>query len=187
MKCVENISYSDVASKLLDSKIVAIFQGQSEGGPRALGNRSILFDPRVHNGKDIVNSVKKREAFRPFAGSVLHQYSHEWFDMMGVDESPFMTYAFKCYPEKRSQVPSIVHVDGTCRIQTVKKEQNPVYYSLINEFYKQSGVPILLNTSFNLAGEAIVEDPKDAMHTFKNSNIDFLYFPEISCLLEKDR
>jgi len=187
MNCIEDVSYFDVIQKILESKIVAIFQGKSEGGPRALGNRSILFDPRVPNGKDIVNTVKKRESFRPFAGSILYEHSHDWFDMLGLDESPFMTYAFQCREDKKKFIPSIVHVDGTCRIQTVKKKQNEVYYSLINEFYNQTGVPILLNTSFNLAGEAMVETPEDAIHTFKNSGIDFLYFPEIKCLLEKNR
>lgn len=187
MNCIENVSHHDVVTKLLNSKIVAIFQGRSEGGPRALGNRSILFDPRVSDGKNIVNTVKKRESFRPFAGSILYEHANDWFDMLGLDESPYMTYAFQCHQDKKEHIPSIVHADGSCRIQTVKKSQNEAYYSLIEEFYNQTGVPILLNTSFNLAGEAMVETPEDAIYTFKNSGIDFLYFPEINSLLEKDK
>ena len=94
-------------------------------GPRALGNRSILFDPSFKDGKDFVNIVKRREYFRPFAGSILHEHVHEWFDLRGMEESPCMMYAVNCQEGIAEKIPSIIHVDGTCRIQTVKEEQNP--------------------------------------------------------------
>jgi carbamoyltransferase len=182
-KYVKNTSSSEVANKLVKGKIIAIYQGRSEAGPRALGNRSILFDPRVRDGKDIVNRVKKREWFRPFAGTVLLDYAHEWFDLRGLEESPFMMYAVDVLEDKKDKIPAIVHVDGTCRIQTVTREQNPHYYDLINEFYKLTGVPILFNTSFNLAGDCIVETLDDAISTVQESDIDFLYLPELQVLL----
>jgi len=172
-----------VANKLAEGNIVAIYQGRSESGPRALGNRSILFDPRVQEGKDIVNRVKGREWFRPFAGSVLLEHVHDWFDLRGLKESPFMMYAVNVLKDKKDLIPSIVHVDGTCRIQTVTREQNQHYYDLINEFYKLTGVPILFNTSFNLAGDCIVETLDDAISTMQESDIDFLYLPELQVLL----
>lgn len=185
LKIINDVTYLDVVKKLLDQNIVAIFQGKSESGARALGNRSILFDPRVHDGKRIVNIVKKREKFRPFAGSILHEHANEWFDMMGMDESPFMTYSLDCRESKQSLIPAIIHVDNTCRIQTVKKEQNFHYYNLIKTFYDETNVPIILNTSFNLAGDPMVETPEDAIETITNSDINYLYLPEISCLIEK--
>ena len=172
--------YNGVA-KLLDAgNIIAMYQGRSEAGPRALGNRSILFDPRRVDGKDYVNKVKGREWYRPFAGTVLLEHVHEYFDMKGLKESPFMMYAVNVLENKRDIIPAITHVDGTCRIQTVTEEQNPHYYNLINAFYKQTGIPILFNTSFNLAGDCIVETYEDAVNAHKNSGIDYLYFPEFS-------
>lgn len=172
-----------VANLLVGGNIVAIAQGRSEVGPRALGNRSILFDPRVSNGKDIVNRVKRREYFRPFAGTVLFEHTHEWFDMDRLEESPYMMYAVNVLPEKQEKIPSITHVDGTCRIQTLKKEHNENYYNLISEFYKLTGVPILFNTSFNLAGDTMVENINDAFKTMRNSEIEYMYLPEISKLI----
>lgn len=185
LEIINNITYLDVVKKLIEQNIVAIFQGKSECGARALGNRSILFDPRVPNGKQIVNVVKKREEFRPFAGSILCEHADEWFDMMGMEESPFMTYSLDCRESKRDLIPAIVHVDNTCRIQTVKEEQNFHYYNLIKTFYRETNVPIILNTSFNLAGEPMVETPEDAIETIFKSDIDCLYFPEINCLVDK--
>ena len=121
--------------KLLDSgNIVVLFQGRSEGGPRALGNRSILFDPRRTDGKAIVNLVKKREWFRPFAGTVLEEYAKDWFEMLELESSPFMMYAVKVKSDKLESIPSITHIDGTCRIQTLNKEQNENFYNLIKIF-----------------------------------------------------
>lgn len=181
----DTVEYSDVIQKLIEGKVIAMYQGRSESGPRGLGNRTILFDATLPNGKEIVNRVKKREEFRPFAGTVLKEYANEWFDMRGLEESPFMMYAVNCRDNIAKIIPSIVHVDGTCRVQTVTKEQNEHFYNLIQEFYIQTGVPILFNTSFNLAGEPLVETPEDAINTFTNSEIDCLYFPEKKKLICK--
>lgn len=163
--------------------IVTLFQGRSENGPRALGNRSILYDPTDPNGKDFVNKVKRREYFRPFAGSILHEFAHDWFDMRGLEQSPHMMYAMNCQPGVAEKIPSIIHIDGTCRIQTVKREQNPHYYDLIKELYEQTGVPIVFNTSFNLGGEPLVETLDDAFRTLANSDIEYLYLPEYNKLI----
>ena len=178
-----DISAKEVAKLLVDGNIVAIAQGRSEIGPRALGNRSILFDPRVKNGKDIVNQVKNREWFRPFAGTVLLEHAKEWFDLDRLDESPYMMYAVDTLPEKVDLIPAIVHVDGTCRIQTVTSKQNENYYNLISEFYKLTGIPILFNTSFNLAGDTMVEYMDDALFTIRNSDIPYMYLPEIGKII----
>ena len=175
----------EVAKLISERNIVTIFQGRSEAGPRALGNRSILYDPTDPNGKDFVNRVKKREWFRPFAGTVLLEKANEWFDMAGLKESPFMMYAMDVWPDKQEIIKAITHVDGTCRIQTVTEEQNPHYYKLIQEFEKITGVPILFNTSFNLAGDPLVETIDDAMDTLLKSEIKYLYLPELEMLLEK--
>jgi len=177
----KKVSYNDISDILISGKVVAIYQGQSEGGPRALGNRSILFDPRNPNAKDIINNIKHREWFRPFAGTILLEYVHDYFDMRGLRESPFMMYAVKVISDK---IPGITHVDNTCRIQTITKKQNLHYYNLIESFYKKTAVPILFNTSFNLAGECIVETPEDAIRTLNNSKIDYLYFPEKQIIME---
>lgn len=174
-----------VAKLISEENIVCIFQGRSEAGPRALGNRSILFDPRVKNGKDIVNEVKHREWFRPFAGSCLAEHAKEWFDLASIDESPWMMYAVDVLPEKQDVIPSITHVDGTCRIQTVKPEQNAHYYELISEFNKITGIPILFNTSFNLAGDPLVETLEDALDTLRRSEMKYLWLPEAGKLLVK--
>lgn len=179
-----NVSKKDIVDLLMGTNIVTIFQGRSENGPRALGNRSILFDPRFPLGKDFVNRVKNREYFRPFAGSVMQEHVHSWFDLRGMEDSPFMMYAVNCLPEVEEKIPSIIHVDGTCRIQTVTHEQNKHYHELIEEFYQHTGVPILFNTSFNLGGEPLVETLDDAVRTLANSEIEYLYLPEYECLIE---
>lgn len=181
---VTEATHKDVVALLRKKNIVTLFQGRSESGPRALGNRSILFDPTFEDGKDYVNRVKRREYFRPFAGSILYEHAHEWFDMRGMEQSPHMMYAMNCQPGIAEKIPSIIHVDGTCRIQTVKREQNPHYYDLINEFYKESGMPILFNTSFNLGGEPLVETLDDAVRTLANSDMEYLYLPEVGLLVE---
>ena len=175
----------DVAKLIADQEIVCLYQGRSEAGPRALGNRSILFDPTVVNGKDIVNEVKHREWFRPFAGSVMAEHAAEWFDFRSRTDSPFMMYAVNVLEDKQVLIPAITHVDGTCRIQTVTKEQNPHYYELISEFNKLKGVPILFNTSFNLAGDPLVETVKEALDTLKKSEMKYLWLPDIGKLLTK--
>jgi carbamoyltransferase len=181
---VSNATHEDVVDLLTKKNIVTIFQGRSENGPRALGNRSVLFDPRFEDGKDFVNGVKHREYFRPFAGSILKEYAHEWFDLRGMDESPTMMYAVNCQPGIEEKIPSIIHVDGTCRIQTVTPEQNKHYYDLIKTFHDKTGCPILFNTSFNLGGDPLVETLFDAVETLANSEIEYLYLPEYGKLLK---
>lgn len=169
----------DVAELLSRKNIVAIYQGKAESGPRALGNRSILYDPRDPDGRDRVNEIKKREYFRPFAGTVLKEHASDWFSMLSLKESPHMMYAVDLLPDKRDKVPALQHNDGTSRIQTVTAEQNLNYYNLINEFYEITGVPMVLNTSFNLAGDTLVQTMADAIRTCLESGIKYLYCPEI--------
>ena len=173
---------AEVAQLIKDRNIVTIFQGKSEGGPRALGNRSILYDPTDPDGKDFVNTVKGREWFRPFAASILKEHAKEWFDMKGLRESPYMMYALEVSDAHIGEIPAVTHVDGTCRIQTVSKLDNTSYYALIKEFYKLTGVPILFNTSFNLGGEPLVENLDDAIHTLRNSKLEYMYMPELGKL-----
>ncbi len=172
-----------VVELIRDKNIVTIWQGKSENGPRALGNRSILYDPTDPNGKDHVNIVKRREYFRPFAGTILLEHANDWFDMKGMEQSPHMMYAMDCKEGVAEKIPSIIHVDGTCRIQTVTRKQNENYYDLIKEFYEQSGVPIIFNTSFNLGGEPLVETLDDAVRTLYNSEMEYCYLPEYSKMI----
>ncbi|MCJ7736074.1 MAG: hypothetical protein MUQ10_02005 [Anaerolineae bacterium] len=144
-----------------------------EFGPRALGNRSILADPRRPDMKDILNArVKHRESFRPFAPSVLEECSNEFF--VAACPSPYMIVVFDVRPEKRAVVPAITHVDGTGRVQTVSQKANPRYWTLIKEFEKITGVGMVLNTSFNVMGEPIVCRPSEAIECFLNTGIDRL-------------
>ena len=181
---ISDATDADVAQLIKDRNIVSIFQGRAEAGPRALGNRSIVYDPTDPDGKDRVNIVKGREFFRPFAGSIMKEHAKEWFDLRGLDETPYMMYAMEMQPEKIGELPSVTHVDGTCRIQTVSQEQNENYYNLINEFYKLSGVPLLFNTSFNLGGQPLVETIFDAIDTLEKSQLEYLYLPELGKLLK---
>jgi len=180
---VEKTNVESVVNLMREKNIVAIWQGRSENGPRALGNRSLMFDPTFKDGKDFVNQIKNREYFRPFAGSILAEHVHEWFDLRGMDESPTMMYAVNCKDGVEEKIPSIIHVDGTCRIQTVKEIDNQFYYDVISEFYKQTGVPVIFNTSFNLGGEPLVETLDDALRTLENSKIEYIYLPEYKLLL----
>ena len=181
-----NVSYEDVVDILLGGEVVSFFQGRSEVGQRSLGNRSLLFDPRVKNGKTIVNKIKRREDYRPFAASILVECAKDWFDMRGLDESPTMSFAIDAFQNAVDCVPSVIHVDNTSRIQTVSKKQNYHFYNLINEFYKKTGVPMLLNTSFNLAGEPLVETLDDAIRTLELSELKYLFLPEMNFLIVKD-
>jgi carbamoyltransferase len=168
----------DTAEVLAAGQVVGWFQGRSEFGPRALGNRSILADPRNPEMKAILNSrVKHRQPFRPFAPIVLAERAGAIFE--GSEPSPFMLLAKRVYPEWKDRIPAIVHVDGTARVQTVDAETNPVLYRLLKEFETLTGVPVLLNTSFNVKGEPIVETPADAMYCFLATGID--------CLVLNDR
>lgn len=163
------------AAKLLtDGKVISWFQGKMEYGPRALGARSILADPRTGLMKDKVNRVKRRDQFQPFAASVLREYVHELFVVPEVNhESPQMLFCFPVHSSARAKLAAIVHKDGTCRIQTVEKEYG-AYRTLIEAFFELTGVPCILNTSFNLRGEPIVESPAQALEDFLASELDAL-------------
>jgi carbamoyltransferase len=163
----------EAAKLLAEGNVFGWFQGRSEFGPRALGNRSILGDPRRPEMKDKLNKrVKFRQAFRPFAPIVPYERANDIF--VGEDESPFMLRAKQVRPEWRDRIPAIVHVDGTARVQTVRREHNERIYDLLMEFDKLTGVPVLVNTSFNIKGEPIVETPQQAMNCFIYTGIDYL-------------
>ena len=165
--------YADAARLLAEGNVLGWFQGRSEFGPRALGNRSILADPRTAEMKDKLNKrVKHRQAFRPFAPVVLAERAGEVFE--GDAESPFMLLAQKVRHDWAQKIPAIVHVDGTARVQTVRENQNPRLYQLLRAFAAITGVPVLLNTSFNVKGEPIVETPADAIECFLTTGIDYL-------------
>jgi carbamoyltransferase len=180
---ITTASKEDVVDLMTSKNIVAMFQGRSENGPRALGNRSLMFDPTFVDGKDFVNEIKHREYFRPFAGSILEEDVHEWFDLRGMSSSPHMMYAVNCQPGVEHKIPAIIHVDGTCRIQTVNREENQHYYDVIKAFKEKTGVPIIFNTSFNLGGEPLVETLDDALWTLSKTGIDYLYLPEYNKLI----
>jgi carbamoyltransferase len=170
------------AEMLADGKILGWFQGRMEFGPRALGDRSILADPRdPEMNTKVNNAVKFREWWRPFAPSMLREVAGEYLEH--ACDSPFMILTNPVRSEKRSVIPSVTHVDGSARPQTVEKEINPLYWNLINEFGNRTGVPVLMNTSFNLRGEAIVNTPTDAVRTFFSSGMDALVIG--SFLVEK--
>ncbi len=174
---IENIKNEDelckkTAKEIADGKIVGWFQGRTEWGPRALGNRSIVVDPRRHNMKDILNSrIKRRETFRPFAPSILLEAIGEYFEKDYPD--PFMIKVYPIRAEKRSEIPAVTHVDGTGRLQTVRREDNPLYWKLIKEFENLTGVPVVLNTSFN-ENEPIVCTPEEALNCFLRPKMDVL-------------
>ena len=177
---IAKVSYSrcekpaaEAAKLIAEGKIVGWFQGRMEYGARALGFRSILANPTIPEMKDIINKfVKHRENFRPFAPAVIFDYAREYFEMS--DPIPFMTTVVPVKKEKQSVIPSVTHVDGTARLQTVARENNPLFWELINEFGKITGVPIVLNTSFNVMGEPLVESPGQALRTFFSTGIDTL-------------
>ena len=163
-----------IAKLLSENKIIGWCYGKMEFGPRALGARSILANPKPRYMKEEVNKIKIREQFRPFAGSILQEKVHEFFEVPEKNHlSPFMVFCFKVKKEKRKDLAAIVHNDNTCRIQTVSKE-NDRYYKLIQKFYELTGVPCILNTSFNLKGEPIVETPKQAIEDFLKTKMDYL-------------
>ncbi|HZT15299.1 MAG TPA: carbamoyltransferase [Gaiellaceae bacterium] len=164
--------FAEVAERIAAGDVVGWFQGRMEFGPRALGHRSIVADPRSHTMKDVLNArVKHREPFRPFAPSILAERTSEWYEQ--DYPSPFMVLVYKTAAAKREEVPAVNHVDDTGRLQTVEREVEPRYHRLISEFARRTGVPILLNTSFN-ENEPIVMTPRDALETFKKTRIDVL-------------
>ena len=189
-KISEKVSYEIVdddyvIQKMINKKIISVFGGGSESGRRALGNRSILADPTHSEIKDIVNEkVKHRQWFRPFAPSVLRDYVKDWF--VHDADSPYMNIAMKFKEGMSKRVPAVVHFDDTARLQTVSKEDNEWYYNFIDKFREKTGVPIILNTSFN-DREPIVETPEHALDCFLRTNIDYLYFRDYGILVSKVR
>lgn len=171
---------SDAVELLCDQKIIGWFDGGSELGPRALGQRSILCDPRRADAKETLNRrVKMREPFRPFAPAVLLEDASQWFAFDGTTpDSPFMLRVVDVKPEKRDEVPAIVHVDGTGRVQTLTRENNGRFYDLVRKFHEKTGVPVLLNTSFNRMGQPIVETPADAIACLLNTGLDCCVFED---------
>jgi carbamoyltransferase len=169
-----------VVQRIVAGQVAGCFQGRSELGPRALGQRSILCDPRPADMKDKLNQrVKFREGFRPFAPIVLEEDVHEWFDIGdATPTSPFMLRVWKFRAEQAARVPAVVHVDGTGRVQTINARDNPFLHRLLSRFKALTGVPILLNTSFNVAGEPIVETPEDALWCMLGTGIDFCVLDE---------
>ena len=168
----DDVLNSNVAKAISEGKVIGWFQGKMEWGPRALGNRSILGDPRRSDMKDILNlKIKRRESFRPFAPSILREHVKDWFE--NDDEVPFMMKVYQIKNEKRNEIPAVTHVDGSGRLQTVYKDTNEKYYNLIKEFYNITNIPILLNTSFN-ENEPIVSNPQEALDCFLRTKMDIL-------------
>ena len=160
-----------VAKLIVEGNVVGWYQGKMEWGPRALGNRSIIADPRNVKMKDILNEkIKHRESFRPFAPCILEEYTSEYFD---VDvSSPYMLLVAPV--KKPEKIPAVTHVDGTSRLQTVSKDINLLFYNLITEFYKLTGVPVLVNTSMNVRGEPIVDTPEQAYNMIVKTDMDYI-------------
>lgn len=180
-KRLNNVA-KDVAQILADNKIIGWFQGHMEFGPRALGSRSILASPIQPHMQQKLNEIKDREDFRPVAPVVLQEEAANWF--VSAFESPFMLFVHQVRPERLKDIPAVCHVDQTARVQTVRKDQNPVYHELLKEFQKLTQVPVLVNTSFNTQGKPIVCTPRDAVECFWSSPLDCLVIG--SFLLEKE-
>jgi len=176
-------SIEEVCDLLVNQKSVAIFEEEPEAGPRALGHRSILFDPRNKKCKEIINKIKNREWYRPFAGIINKTLFKKYFNCFNVKESPYMTINFEFKNKYKNLFPGITHVDGTCRIQTVS---NGFLFNLINLFNKKTKCPFLLNTSFNKAGEPLIQTKKEAIEMFKNSNLNAIYFVKENTLLKNE-
>lgn len=169
--------YKTITDCLTNNGVVGWFQGRAEFGPRALGNRSILADPRNELAKELLNrKIKRRESFRPFAPSVLKEFAADYFEQN--DEVPFMEKVFLIKADKRAEIPAVTHLDGTGRLQTVEAENNPKYYKLIQHFHQATGTPVLLNTSFN-ENEPIVNRPEDALDCFLRTKMDMLVLEDI--------
>ena len=176
-KLTDEELYPYLVEKLTEPAVVGWFQGRAEFGPRALGNRSIIADPRNDQAKELLNlKIKRRESFRPFAPSILEDYVEEFFEY--TEEVPFMEKVYPIKPEKHKLIPAVTHVDGTGRLQSVKKATNPRYYKLIDAFREKTGVPILLNTSFN-ENEPIVNTPAEAYDCFARTKMDVLVMENI--------
>jgi carbamoyltransferase len=168
---LDNVA-EEAAELLAQDKVIGWFQGKLEFGPRALGARSILASPIHAEMQERLNDIKDREDFRPVAPVVLEEEAANWF--VRGEVSPFMLFVYDVQPDKASGIPAVRHVDGTARIQTINREQNPPYYDLLQAFYRRTGVPVLVNTSFNTRGEPIVNTPRDAVECFWTSPLDAL-------------
>lgn len=179
MKCVAE----ETAALLAANKIIGWFQGPMEFGPRALGARSILASPADPEMQSRINEIKDREDFRPVAPVVLEEDAADWFDR--ADYSPFMLFVYDIKPEKAVMIPAVKHVDGTARIQTVNENQHSQYYQLLKAFKAKTGIPLLVNTSFNTLGKPIVNTPRDAIACFWTSPFDALVMG--SFLIEKNK
>ena len=201
---VDRAALADCVAELLDQgKVVGLLQGRMEFGPRALGGRSIIGDPRSPKMQSLMNvKIKFRESFRPFAPSVLREHVHEWFEFDG--DSPYMLLVADVLPARRlpvhdtsslwgidrlnvprSTIPAVTHVDCSARLQTVRRETNPFYYDIVHAFYRRTGCPVVVNTSFNVRGEPIVCTPEDAYRCFMRTNMDALVLEQF--VLEKDQ
>jgi len=178
-------SATEVAELLANGNIVALFQGRSEIGPNALGNRSILFDPTITDGKKILSKLKNKKWFESYSASCLLDFAHDWFDMAGLKESPFMMYAVDVLEDKKAKIPNVIHYDGSCLLQTVTHNQNSNLYDLLVEFNKIKNVPILLNTGLHLENSPLVETLKDAIFTIEKLDINYLWLPDINKLAKK--
>jgi carbamoyltransferase len=169
--------FEKISSCLVNGGVVGWFNGRAEFGPRALGGRSIIADPRRADAKEILNlKIKRRESFRPFAPSILKEHIADYFEL--TDEVPFMERVYPIKKSRQKEVPAVTHVDGSGRLQTVDKETSPRYYALIETFYKRTGVPILLNTSFN-ENEPIVNHPEEALACYLRTAMDMLVMENI--------
>jgi carbamoyltransferase len=188
---VKHVGINHIIKLLRDHNIIGIYQSKGEAGPRALGNRSFIMDPRVIKANDIMNDLKGREFFRPLACCVLEEHADKWFDIKPLKNSPYMMYAVPAKSKTKKLFPSIVHKDNTCRIQTISKKDNKFMYDLLQSFYKKTKVPILMNTSFNLKGKPLVEKPQHALDILKqcagtNYFFKHIYFPETEELISTE-
>lgn len=170
-----DINNDQIVELLIQQKSIAVYYSLAEAGPRALGNRSILFDARNPDAKDIVNKIKNREWYRPFAAIVLEEDASKYFNLYNIKKNEFMTQSFDVISK---EIPGVVHVDNSCRIQTINKDHH--LYNLLIKFKEKTGCSVLLNTSFNLAGMPLVETPDNARYTFDNSPLDCVWFPEVN-------
>jgi carbamoyltransferase len=177
---VESIA-EETADLLAQDNVIGWFQGAMEFGPRALGARSILASPISPDMQDRLNDIKDREEFRPVAPVVLEEEAADWF--VHADVSPFMLFVYDVRPDQAHRIPAVRHVDGTARVQTINRTQHPLYYDVVKAFRRRTGVPVLVNTSFNTRGEPIVCSPRDALESFWTSPLDALVIG--SFILEK--
>lgn len=180
-----DVTVSDIVQLINKGNIVALFQGRSEAGANPLGNRSLLFDPTVPKDSKTLSELKNKKWFESYSASCILEFAHDWFDMASLAESPYMMYAVDVLEDKKNQIPSIVHYDGSCLLQTVTSDQNENLYKLLVEFNKIKNVPILLNTGFHLENSPLVESLDDAIFTINNLDVNYLWLPDINKMAVK--